>query len=520
MLTEDMLNEEGVLDSSELRKRIILITAGVITLIGIVLAVVFGVFWPVEQKNEIMHVELGTPVSTDPADYLKGYGWSVNFGKLDLSQVDATKVGTYTAICTHGKEEYVYQIVIEDTTSPEITAKDGVFYIAAGREYQAVDLVSSVVDVSGQVTTVVKNETGEESVVIFEEVGDYSLVVEATDASGNSSTLEVFFSVDTAPVISGMRNCYVTANNSQDLFAGVTANDDVDGDLTTSIVFDDSQIDWATEANYTASATVVDQYGLETTVVVDVWVLPKEDLENMVATREVSHLDSIVVGAANAYSAGAAQMESLEAQQEYMRNCVVVISDLDEQGYGWRGSGFVIDVADDYIYIASNKHVLNHTASTSDVFFYDGTRTSYELVGYNENGVDAAICKVPISSLSESTLSKLLSVHISSSLWVDNKQWGEEVFMIRAAENGIEAIRTGTTVRMDDFDYYPTEMVVTTMRNIGGDSGSALIDEYGNLVGMIQGGYRRDGKWEYHAVNLSDVIETYESLTGNTLYKN
>ena len=92
--------------------------------------------------------------------------------------------------------------------------------------------------------------------------------------------------------------------------------------------------------------------------------------------------------------------------------------------------------------------------------------------------------------------------------------------MIRAAEKGIEAIRTGTTVRMDDFGYYPSQMVVTTMKNIGGDSGSALIDEYGNLVGMVQGGYRKDGKWEFVAVSLNDIIATYEGVTGNTLYKN
>lgn len=66
----------------------------------------------------------------------------------------------------------------------------------------------------------------------------------------------------TPPVFSGIEDItHVVGDPAPDFLAGVTAFDRVDGDVTTSIEFDDSEVDLATPGTYTVTFTVSDEAG-------------------------------------------------------------------------------------------------------------------------------------------------------------------------------------------------------------------------------------------------------------------
>jgi hypothetical protein len=67
---------------------------------------------------------------------------------------------------------------------------------------------------------------------------------------------------ETAPVISGFANIdYTIGDPAPDYASGVTATDDVDGNLTTSIVIDSSSVNLTTAGSYTVTYTVTDAAG-------------------------------------------------------------------------------------------------------------------------------------------------------------------------------------------------------------------------------------------------------------------
>ena len=66
-----------------------------------------------------------------------------------------------------------------------------------------------------------------------------------------------------------------------------------------------------------------------------------------------------------------------------------------------------------------------------------------------------------------------------------------------------------------EFQLSPVPSLKNTLRLVHGNSGSALFDMSGNLIGMGMGtgtGPGYGGTW-YYAVPVSDVIEVYETGT-------
>ena len=102
----------------------------------------------------------------------------------------------------------------------------------------------------------------------FQDAGKYEITIRLTDASGNSTDLVQKVNVTdpdaTAPVIEGVDDITVYLDNEPDYLDGVTASDDVDGDLTGSIVVDSSAVDVSTVGTYTATYSVKDAAGNET----------------------------------------------------------------------------------------------------------------------------------------------------------------------------------------------------------------------------------------------------------------
>ncbi|MCC0781711.1 DUF5011 domain-containing protein [Clostridioides sp. ES-S-0108-01] len=108
--------------------------------------------------------------------------------------------------------------------------------IPRGSSFDPMQGVRSIDNIDGDVTELVTVE-GEVNVNV---IGQYTLKYSAPDKSGNVTTANrIITVVDTgAPIISGADNKTINLLEELDLRDGVTAIDDIDGDLTDSIVIE------------------------------------------------------------------------------------------------------------------------------------------------------------------------------------------------------------------------------------------------------------------------------------------
>ncbi|HGM3773507.1 TPA: immunoglobulin-like domain-containing protein [Clostridioides difficile] len=108
--------------------------------------------------------------------------------------------------------------------------------IPRGSSFDPMQGIRSIDNIDGDVTELVTVE-GEVNVNV---IGQYTLKYSAPDKSGNVTTINRTITVvDTgAPIISGADDKTINLLEELDLRAGVTAMDDIDGDLTDSIIID------------------------------------------------------------------------------------------------------------------------------------------------------------------------------------------------------------------------------------------------------------------------------------------
>jgi 2',3'-cyclic-nucleotide 2'-phosphodiesterase (5'-nucleotidase family) len=216
------------------------------------------------------------------SDYQElGTNYDSEFVKIN-GTVDTTVLGVYELlyVVTVGDEEVVLKRTVEvvdlekpviSLTGGDVTMKEGEVYtdssVTAYDNYDG-DISSSVV-VSGSVDT--------------STVGVYVLTYSVTDSSGNvgdsvSRSVTVVDSsvVDTTkPVIDGALDITVLEGTFFDLMLGVTASDDFDGNITSSISIS-GEYNSSVPGVYHVSYTVSDSSGNQETVNRTITVLKRD----------------------------------------------------------------------------------------------------------------------------------------------------------------------------------------------------------------------------------------------------
>ena len=297
--------------------------------------------------NETITVELGSEPSDNVADYVT-FKDGVSGNKkqeilentvMDFSDVNMSKVGDYTATITYDKTSFTFTVEVQDTTAPVGTLANEIAEIQTGDEVKAADLVTGVEDAQDVTvefvtstlesadfdteaqaeeaesteataedtsTEATEDAEAEESVegeadtteaVIGEETADahtfdvagkYEIVIRLTDASGNKTELTQRIVVTDpdaiAPEISGVKNLSVTVGNTPDYLKGVTAADDVDGDVTDKITVDSSAVDVNKAGTYKVIYKVADAAGNEATKEAKVTVAAKKAAQTATTT--------------------------------------------------------------------------------------------------------------------------------------------------------------------------------------------------------------------------------------------
>jgi hypothetical protein len=174
-----------------------------------------------------------------------------------------------------------------DTTSPVINGLKDFEYVIGDNIPDFSNSITAIDDVDGDISTSI---TFDQTEVDFSTPGTYTVTVLVTDSSGNETeaTFNVIVTLESIPpVISGAKDfSFQRFSKEVDAFSGISALDNVDGDVTDKIVFDDSLVNYDAPGTYDAFYRVTDAAGNETEIKISVTITGLTDLE--IITEEIA----------------------------------------------------------------------------------------------------------------------------------------------------------------------------------------------------------------------------------------
>lgn len=502
-------------------------------MLGIIISafmVGFCYLYTVENKFDSFFMELGDDVVCSPEFYLDGMGFAVSRSQVDISGVDNMTTGKYDVVVNHAWQSFVIEVTVEDTTPPELTVRKGDIYIARNRRYNVEDFVEEVFDLSGEVELAITYPriNSRYTTAFYSNLGKQTFDIIAEDVNGNITTCTMTVVVDDPPELSPVNDFYVALDEEVDFLEYITAYDIVDGDLTSKITVDKSDLKNTVEGDYTITYSVTDGYGLSTSMDKLVRVCDKDNLQKMINEHKINRHDYTIVGAYNPYDSGIYEGNTIEQTLEAMNTCIVRLKHETDTGYSF-GSGSVIEITDGKIIILTCAHVV-HDYKSMDIYFYDGSKLKGTIAGkYGEKGqLDVAYVEVNVADASESLMDSIVTIHVDEDYW-DSLPNGDPntVLGYRANDERGNVWRErsggflGKTVKPPHFENNG-EMLYISIPLYSGTSGSGIVDSQGYLYGindMITNIWEGNHYSSYYwGTNLTSIIDGYEKVYGRKLY--
>lgn len=523
-----------------------------LVIFGVVGALLFAVacflhspLFKVNLATKESHLEIGTQMTTDPSFYLEGDEWCVNLSIVDTSDVKSTKVGRYPIYIYHGFEKYTFYVNVTDTTAPVVscdiknkTIKPGeiISVNSLGLDIQDYSEIESVLFTKISSTKFYTGLPDEETVDMREAYrkglsmeaeefqfaygGIYTLTISVSDIYHNTSEITLTLKVEEPPVLEVPNDFYVAGNTEIDFSKYIDAWDFISNDFDAEDVkIDTSQLNLSRVGTYEIVFSATDDYGLTATKTANVHVSSQDALQELINTHQLDLTTDIVIGAKNLYDSGYYASENVEFIQGIMLPCIVNIENDALESFG---SGFIIEINDEFVTIVTNEHVINSDL-TVDVTFFDAATCSGAVVASNAEK-DIAFIRIPIdgknsnTSLTSTYVKNLRTVHINKSYWDGlADDCGITIgYNCINNEGKIWATDTGYIVEKvavrDWNNYKDVNETIISMDPIAGTSGSALFDGYGRLVGMIRGYTEYNGYSETVAVPLDEILKYFEII--------
>ncbi len=146
------------------------------------------------------------------------------------------------------------------------------------------------------------------------------------------------------------------------------------------------------------------------------------------------------------------------------------------------GSGIIIGQNEDELLIVTNDHVVSGTTELT-IEFVDGKTCDAKIKGTRSN-YDIAVVAVKIKDIEESTLANIKIATLGDS---DKMQVGDEVVAIGNALGYGQSVTDGIVSALDrevTTDTYTMNMIQTNAAINGGNSGGALINMDGEVIGI------------------------------------
>lgn len=181
------------------------------------------------------------------------------------------------------------------------------------------------------------------------------------------------------------------------------------------------------------------------------------------------------------------------------------------------GSGIIISKSGDKLYILTNNHVVEGSSELI-VQFINEKSVDATIVGTSERK-DLAVISIPLSDLDNDTIDSIKIATIGSS---DELKVGNGIIAIGNALGYGQSVTTGVVsalnreVTIDDYTY---EMIQIDAAINGGNSGGALLNSKGEVVGINSAKYSSSGTYSSasiegmgFAIPISDVEDLIVDL--------
>ena len=185
------------------------------------------------------------------------------------------------------------------------------------------------------------------------------------------------------------------------------------------------------------------------------------------------------------------------------------------------GSGIIVSQDNEYLYVATNNHVVEGANSLTVTFANDDT-VSAEIKG-TDPSTDLAVVKVALSSIKDDTMSEIKVATLGSS---DTLKVGESCIAIGNALGYGQSVTTGVIsalnreVSVSDSSSstnYTAELIQTDAAINPGNSGGALLNMDGEVVGINSAKLAStEVEGMGYAISISDVTDTLEQLMNET----
>ena len=203
---------------------------------------------------------------------------------VDSSAVNLQVPGTYSVKysvtdLSGNKQEVTITVTVKDETAPVFAGVVGLQYVIGDPAPLYAAGVTATDNVDGVLTSAIVVDS---SAVNLEAVGVYVVKFTVEDAAGNEAEASTFIQVklhaDDAdlvpPIITGYKNWTYVVDESTvpDYLLGVVATDGVDGNVTASLAFDDSEVDYEVAGTYFVYITAKDSEDNEATIQIAVVV--------------------------------------------------------------------------------------------------------------------------------------------------------------------------------------------------------------------------------------------------------
>lgn len=204
---------------------------------------------------------------------------------ISMGQLDLRKAGAYAVEISWNEKTYTVTVEVTDTTAPTATTKD----------VTTLDKLPAPEDFIAQITDFSDVTVAYESQPDMTSNGVKQVTLVLTDAAGNTAKVTAQLTVDldiTAPVIEGVRDLEVYADDTVSYRAGLTITDDRDEFPRLSI--DSSNVNLTVPGEYKVIFTATDAAGNSSTA--EATVVVKEKLSWYVSMEKIDALVDKVLG--------------------------------------------------------------------------------------------------------------------------------------------------------------------------------------------------------------------------------
>lgn len=201
----------------------------------------------------------------------------------------------------------------------------------------------------------------------------------------------------------------------------------------------------------------------------------------MEGAREKSVLDIISIDTSK-------EMTPAEVYAANVNSTVGITTSVTTNFWGFHttsaaaGSGFILT---DDGYIITNHHVIENSDSIT-VSLYDGTTYEAELIGYDESN-DIAVIKVEAEGLTPVVIGDSENLNVGDSVIAIGNPLGELTFSLTSG--AVSALdREITLSNSITMDLIQTDCAINS-----GNSGGALFNLYGEVIGIVNAKYSSSG---------------------------